>query len=179
MVYDDARHEYSDDGVIIPSVTQVLYPASSGPWFNKASSDRGHEAHKGCAKFALDPAAGFPDQMYVDSFALWCYKRDPKWVAIEEMIDGKVDGYRYAGRFDGLAIIGGILTLIDWKSGVKSSKFRAQLGGYALVAKPARAMILYLRKDMTFEESWLTASDLALGIQEFRAAIRIFYAKAN
>jgi len=178
MDYNDERHEYSEGGVIIPSVTQILYP-SSGPWFTKGSSDRGHRAHELCAEYARDPSDKYLEEPYVDAFVLWCSARKPQWRAVEEMIAGKVDSFRFAGRFDGLAIIDGLLTLIDWKTGVKSKKFRAQLGAYALVAKPARAMVLYLRDDQTYEEVMIPPSELVLGIQEFRAAIRTYYAQAN
>lgn len=178
MDYDDAKHEYSDNGVIIPSVTQIIYGFAPKPWLSKESSDRGHEAHRLCADYARDPT-GFPTEPYVDAFALWCFKHNPKWVAIETLIDGHVDGYRYAGRFDGLATIGDCLVLIDWKTGVKSVKFIAQLGGYALVTKPKKTLILYLRDDMTYEEHWLSPSELVLGIQYFRVAIREYYAQTN
>ena len=179
MVYDDERHEYSDNGKVIPSVTQILYPSPSGPWFNKESSDRGHTAHELCAAYARDPSAGFPVEPYVDAFALWCFKRNPKWLAIEEMIDAKVDGFRFAGRYDGLALIDGIRTLIDWKTGVKAKTFRAQLGGSAIAALPRRTLILYLHDDMTYTENWLPSSDFVLGIQDFRKEIGEYYAKAN
>jgi hypothetical protein len=179
MDYDDSRHEYSENGIIIPSVTQILYGSSSAPWFSKESSDRGHRAHELCAAYALDPSDKFLEEPYVDAFVLWCSARNPEWIAIEEMIDGMIDGFRFAGRFDGLAILDGILTLVDWKTGVKSKKFRAQLGGYSLVPKPTRAMVLYLRPDSTYEEVILPPAELVQGIQEFRAAIRTYYAQAN
>ena len=178
MDYDDDLHQYSDGGIIIPSVTQIIYRSSSGPWFTKASSDRGHEAHRLCADYARNPTF-FPTQAYVDSFALWCFKRNPQWIGIEEMIDGEVDGFRFAGRFDGLGEIEEDRTLVDWKSGVKSTKFRAQLGAYSLVTKPRRGLVLYLRNDMTYEEHWMPSSELAQGIQEFRGLIREYYAQKN
>jgi hypothetical protein len=195
--YDDDLHQYSDGGVIIPSVTQIIYRSSSVPWFTKASSDRGHEAHRLCADYARNPTF-FPTQVYVDSFALWCFKRNPQWVELESVpiavarelglgkdvlkqysIDAEVDGFRFAGRCDGLADIEDMRTLADWKSGVKSPKFRAQLGGYALATKPRRAMVLYLHDDMTYDEDWLPSSVLAQGIQEFRGLIREYYAVQN
>lgn len=178
MDYNDERHEYSDGGLIIPSVTQILYPSPSPSWFTKESSDRGHEAHRLCAEYARDPSH-FPTEPYVDSFAMWCFKRNPKWIAIEEMIDWRVDGYRYAGTFDGLAMIDGLLTLVDWKTGVNSPKFRAQLGGYALAVKPARACLLYLKDDMSHKENWFPSSTFVQGIQEFRGLIREYYAQKN
>jgi hypothetical protein len=92
------------------------------------------------------------------------------------MIDGEVDGFRFAGRFDGLGEIEEDRTLVDWKSGVKSTKFRAQLGAYSLVTKPRRGLVLYLRNDMTYKEHWMPSSELAQGIQEFRGLIREYYA---
>ena len=179
MDYCEERHEYSEGGVVIPSVTQILYGSSPKPWFSKASSDRGHLAHELCAAYARDPSDAYLEEPYVDAFVLWCSLRNPNWKAIEEMIEGKVDGYRYAGRFDGLAIIDGLLTLIDWKTGVKSKTFRAQLGAYSLVAKPARAMVLYLHNDGTYDEQLLDPGELVAGIQEFRTAIWTYYVNSN
>lgn len=174
MDYNEDRHEYSENGRIIPSVTQILYP-SSKPWFSKTASDRGHVAHELCAAYARDPKV-FPLEPYADAFALWCFKCNPTWLAIEEIIDGDVDGYRYAGRIDGLAMINGKKILCDWKTGVRSKTFYAQIGAYALSTKPTGGLILYLHDDMTYTEDWMRASVLAYGIMEFRVALRNYYA---
>jgi hypothetical protein len=175
MDFDEGLHQYSDGGVIIPSVTQIIHGLSSKPWFNAASSERGKTAHDLCAAYALDPV-GFPSEPYVDAFAMWCFKRAPKWIAVEQIIEGEVDGLRYAGRIDGLAEIDGARVLLDLKTGVKSKTFYAQIGAYALATKPAKGLLLYLRDDLTYVEEWMSASTLALGIMEFRAAIKNYYA---
>ncbi len=174
MDYTAEGHVYSDHGKVIPSVTQILNPSTVKPWFSHESASRGTLAHERCAAYALQPK-GFPYEAYVDAFALWCYKHNPKWIAVEEIIDGTVDGLRYAGRLDGLAEISGKMTLVDWKTGVQAKYHHAQIGAYALVKKPARGLVLYLHDDMTYSEDWLDTKALVLGIQEFRWKIKEYY----
>jgi len=174
MDYEERGHIYSDHGKVIPSVTTILNPPSSKPWFSHESAARGTLAHDRCASWAAK-ADGFPYETYVDAFALWCFKHNPQWIAIEEIIDGSVDGLRYAGRLDGFAEIGGKLTLVDWKTGVKAKYHHAQVGAYSLVKKPAQGLVLYLHDDMTYSEDWMSPSELVSGIQEFRVKIKEFY----
>ena len=174
MDYQEAGHIYSDHGKIIPSVTTILNPPSVKKWYTHGSDSRGTLAHERCAAYALQPK-GFPYESYVDSFALFCYKHNPKWIAVEEIIDGCVDGLRYAGRLDGLAEIGGKLTLVDWKTGVRAKYHHAQVGAYAIAKKPAQGLVLYLHDDMTYSEDWMSTSDLVAGIQEFRGKIKEYY----
>ena len=173
MEYTAEGHIYSDHGKIIPSVTTILNPSASKPWFSHESASRGTLAHERCAAYALQPK-GFPYEAYVDAFALWCFKHNPKWLAVEEIIDGCVDGYRYAGRLDGLCVIDGDV-VVDWKTGVKARWHHAQVGAYALVKKPRRGLVLYLHDDMTYSEDWMSPSDLVSGIQEFRVKIKEHY----
>ena len=177
MEYQEEGHVYSDHGKIIPSVTTILNGPSSKKWYTHGSDKRGTLAHAGCAAYALKPA-GFPYETYVDSFALWCFKHNPKWLAVEEIIDGCVDGMRYAGRLDGFCEIDGSV-LVDWKTGHKALWHAAQVGAYALVKKPKRGLVLYLHDDMTFSEFWMSPSELVLGIQIFRQKIKEFYANQH
>jgi hypothetical protein len=86
---------------------------------------------------------------------------------------------RYAGRLDGLAMVEGKLTLIDWKTGVKAKYHHAQVGAYSLVEKPAQGLVLYLHDDMTYTEDWMSPTDLLAGIQQFRKALEDYYAAQN
>jgi hypothetical protein len=178
MDFEAEGHIYRDAGKVIPSVTTILNPTASKPWFSHESASRGTLAHERCAAYALKPE-GFPYEAYVDAFALWCFKYNPKWLAVEEIIDGCVDGMRYAGRLDGFAEIDGKLTVIDWKTGVKAKWHYSQVGAYALVKKPARGLVLYLHDDMTYTEEWMDSSALVAGIQGFRAKIKEYYAETN
>ena len=197
MDYEAAEHIYSDHGKVIPSVTTILSPTAAKPWFSHESAARGTLAHDRCAAWAAK-AVAFPYEPYVDAFAMWCFKHAPEWVKLESIpidlvrrdgitkallkqfsVDGKVDGMRYAGRLDGLAMVEGKLTLIDWKTGVKAKYHHAQVGAYALVEKPARGLVLYLHDDMTYSEDWMSPTDLLAGIQQFRTALEDYYAAQN
>ena len=178
MDYAAEGHIYSDHGKVIPSVTTILNPTAAKPWFSHESAARGTLAHDRCAAWAAKSVA-FPYEPYVDAFAMWCFKHAPEWVKLESIVDGKVDGMRYAGRLDGLAMVEGKLTLIDWKTGVKAKYHHAQVGAYALVEKPARNLVLYLHDDMTYSEDWMSPTDLLAGIQQFRKALEDYYAQTN
>jgi len=174
MDYDSGSHIYSDHGIRIPSVTQILNPPESKRWYTHGSAERGTEAHELCAKWAQNPK-DWPKENYVDSFAWWVMDNDPQWLKIESMVEGEIDGYRFAGRLDGFAAIRGETTVIDWKTGKKARYHHAQVAAYSLVEKPARALVLYLYRSGQYTEDWLSASQLADGIQDFRRAIKEWY----
>ena len=170
--FREEGHQYTDGGEIIPSVTQIL--ATPGAYFTPGSAERGIRAHEACAAFARDGSA-LPDDPYAHAFAMWCWTRKPRWVELEAILEGRIDGRRYAGRLDGLAEIEGKTVLIDWKTGVRTERHHAQVAAYALVKKPARCLVLYLSRDGDFTEDWMTSSDLVRGLGIFRDAIRIYY----
>ena len=112
MDYAAEGHIYSDHGKVIPSVTTILNPIAAKPWFSHESAARGTLAHDRCAAWAAK-AVAFPYEPYVDAFAMWCFKHAPEWVKLESIVDGKVDGMRYAGRLDGLAMVEGTRGLFE------------------------------------------------------------------
>jgi hypothetical protein len=175
MDYAAEGHIYSDHGKIIPSVTTILNPPATKQWYTHGSDKRGTLAHERCAAWALKPE-GFPYEPYVDSFAMFCYKYNPKWLAIEEIIDGCVDGLRYAGRLDLLGEIKKYDTVVDIKTGKPAAWHAAQIGAYALAKKAGRGLILYLHDDMTYSEEWLTGSSLLSGIKYFVLKLEEYYA---
>jgi hypothetical protein len=178
MDYEATGHIYSDRGTIIPSVTTILNPTASKPWFSYESASRGTLAHERCAAWALKPE-GFPYEPYVDSFAMFCYKYNPKWLAIEEIIDGCVDGLRYAGRLDLFGEIDGKRTVVELKSGAKAKWHISQIAAYSLVKKAQRLLLLYLHNDMGYQEHWVSTNDLVSGIQDFRHKLKGWYDNRN
>lgn len=175
MEYREDWHLYTDGLEIIPSVTQILADPNAHH-YTPGSAERGTEAHEACAAFARNPE-GIPENSYAYAFAMWCWKRSPKWLEIEEILEGAMDGKRFAGRLDGLADIDGKVTLIDWKTGVKTVTHYAQVAAYMSVKKPARGLVLYLHKDGTYTEDWLTSTVLLNGMREFLYALRNYNGK--
>ena len=174
LKFTEKGHIYQDGEKIIPSVSVILNPSASKKWYTHGSDKRGTLAHERCAAYALNPV-GFPYEPYVDAFALWCWKHNPKWLSVEEIIDGEVDGLRYAGRLDLFGDIDDGSTVVELKSGVKARWHKAQVGAYAIIKKPRRGLVLYLHDDMTYSEDWMSPSDLVSGIQEFRVKIKEYY----
>lgn len=175
MIFDEVSHTYTDAGIRIPSVTQVLAPSG---WYAPEAAQRGIDVHEACVKWArgLD---GFEEAPYVDSFVLWHFKHNPTLLSAEDIVDGSLDGIRYAGRYDLYMMIDGKRTLIDLKTGVKAPWHQAQIAAYALAVlpKPARCLILYLHDDMTYTEDWLTSSQLVAGCKAFQNALRKYNGK--
>ena len=101
LTYDDSRHEYSDSGEIIPSVTQLLssYFDIDASHYAPGAAERGTRAHELCAAYAAGKTANL-DNGYALAFADWCLSTGAEPLEIEQMIEGEIDGRRFAGRFD-------------------------------------------------------------------------------
>jgi hypothetical protein len=177
LLYDDSRHEYSDGWNIIPSVTQLLssYFKIDPSYYAPGAAQRGTKAHELCAAHASGEVVVTANP-YAWAFRQWMLDTRAEVIEVEKMIEGNVDGRRYAGRYDLLVKHRG-RCLVDLKTGAKAPYFHAQLGGYALVERPARAMILYLRADGSYKEDNLTPGELSKGIQVFKAALAAWEGK--
>ena len=178
MTFDPALHEYSDGDVIILSVTQILKRAGyiDDRWFSEEARDRGSAVHTLCERYAhgirLDNAGrALTSLQYVNAFARFIEDFGAYAIDTETMIDGDIEGHRYAGKYDLLAEIGGKRVLIDLKTGAKAKWHPLQLAAYAMQAKPHSAMDLYLKADGTYSASWLTPAQLVDGIRLFRSAL--------
>ena len=178
MTFDPVLHEYRDGDLIIPSVTQVLKRAGiiDDRWYSEEAREQGSAVHELCERFAhgvRNDNTGRPmaSLEYVNAFASWMKKSRTYAIQTENIIDFTLNGYRYAGKFDLLAEIGGRRILVDYKTGAKAPWHPTQIAAYALGTNPDGAMILYLKKDGTFVDSWLTPFELIRGIQAFKDAL--------
>lgn len=178
MTFDPVLHEYRDGEVIIPSVTQVLKRAGliDDQWYSEEARERGSAVHELCERFTKGIRAdeiGRPlaSLEYVNAFAAWMKKSRAYAIETESLIDRTLNGYRYAGKFDLLAEIGGRKILVDYKTGPKAPWHPTQIAAYALGSNPDGAMVLYLKKDGKFVENWLTPFEIVRGIQEFKKAL--------
>ena len=88
------------------------------------------------------------------------------------MIEGEIDGHRYAGKYDLMVEIQGKRVLIDIKTGAKAKWHPVQLAAYAMQSKPHSAMDLYLKANGKYAASWLTPGQLVEGARTFRRAIQ-------
>lgn len=141
--YNDERHEYKIDGVIVPSVTQVIAPLAPDFSFVDAevmerASAFGRAVHAACEQDddgELDEAA--LDENLALPLSAWrdC-KRDLKIkiVASEELVYARAHGV--AGRLDRRVYIDGNPAIIDIKTCTTLHQVvGVQLSGYEFCAR--------------------------------------------
>lgn len=141
LTFDEAMHQYSIDGVAVPSVTQLVAPL--GDDFDdmdaemeltvEAASDRGVTMH---AYIAHRLGGGAPEDFelpsqylpYADAVELFLSEHSINPMLVETPLAG--DGY--AGTPDLVCEFDGPLAILDYKfvSAVCKSRVGAQLCGY-------------------------------------------------
>ena len=178
MIFNPVLHEYRDGDTIIPSVTQILKSAGmiDDRWFTAEACERGSAVHSLCQRYANgerrdDLGRELASLEYVNALAAWFRDRRPYAIATEQMIEGDLDGRRYAGTFDLLAEVDGKRWLIDYKTGAGMKWHPAQIAAYALAVNPDRCMMLHLRADGTYKEAFIQGRGLLDGLGDFRDAL--------
>lgn len=132
LVFNDAAHAYTLDGVRVPSVTQVLAPlytfAGIPPQVLEAKAKLGTAVHRACellddddldeesegGRAALVPIAG-----YLDGYKKFMAEKKPVVIFNERQLYHPV--HRYAGTIDRRYALRGELWDIDLKSTVAMS----------------------------------------------------------
>ena len=185
MIFNPARHEYSDNGIIIPSVTQILKAAGliDDTWYSREATERGSAVHELCERYAHGTRAdglGRPlaSLEYVNAFARWMDDTGAYAYMTECMVDGLANGKRYAGRFDILALINGKRVLVDIKTGGMAKWHPVQLAAYSLArldtgerVNPDRCAVLYLNADGSYKEDRITPAQMLKGIERFKECL--------
>jgi len=178
MTFDPILHEYRDGDTIIPSVTQILKNAGmiDDRFFTAESRERGSAVHALCQRYANgerfdDLGRELSSLEYVNALAAWFRDRRPYAIATEQMIEGNIDGHRYAGTFDLLAEVDGKRWLIDYKTGPGMKWHPAQIAAYALAVNPDRCGMLHLHADGTYLEATVQGRALLDGINQFKGAL--------
>lgn len=104
LTFRPERHEYRIDGVVVPSVTQVLSEAGliDGQWYTEESQLRGRTVH---IMTALDDEGGLDESKVADEHrgylnAWRLFRAEATWVVLdsEEAIYHPV--WCFAGRYD-------------------------------------------------------------------------------
>lgn len=184
--FNTELHEYSDQGVIIPSVTQILQDAGyiDARWFTAESRDRGSAVHTLCERYAKGERKDNADRWlhnleYVNAFARWFYYARPYLIASECVVSHTLNGKRYAGKFDGIYEIGGRRILVDVKTGARAKWHPIQLVAYSLAelndgtkVNPDAMMDLYLKPDGTYRECYVTGAEMVKAIDDFKEAMK-------
>lgn len=180
LQFNAERHEYTVNGVIIPSVTTVLSSILGGPPDThnvRAAAERGTIVHE---TVALDLAGDLDEesvdpqvQPYLAAARLFCRECEFKPMIWEARLYSAAHGF--AGTLDcyGDGIV------LDWKAGAKRPQYALQTCAYQILAEESglpvkRRMVVYLKDTGAYEvELHKNASDRA----DFLALLRVFRLK--
>lgn len=169
--FDEDKHEYSVNGVRVPSVSEILAPLSAERYseLNKSmleqAAARGTAIHEACGliDFGIAPEEDAEIDGYLVAYQMFLLEHDVKW----ELVEG-ITGYQraedeyplYCGTVDRFGFVDGIPTLVDIKTYASMSS-AAQLSASCQTSLYRDAMeshgwfvmnraILHLRKDGTY-----------------------------
>ena len=160
LEFEDKTHTYRLNGMVIPSVSEIMEPLSNEKYKGISESTLNKAAEKGTAvhnsienyiKFEIDDVP--PEHRgYFDAFLEWWETYHPEVVGSEIKTYHKL--LRYGGTVDILVYIDGVLTLVDIKttSALSDMTCGVQLEGYSQALKShgivvERKIILHLKKD--------------------------------
>lgn len=180
LAFDAATHTYTVNGVVIPSVTQVLTSILGGPPDThnvRAAGERGTIVHE---TVALDLAGDLDEesvdpqvQPYLAAARLFCRECGFKPALWEARL------YSAAHKFAGTLDCYGDGTVLDWKAGAKRPQYALQTCAYQILAEESglpvkRRIVVYLKDTGAYEvELHKNASDRA----DFLALLRVFRLK--
>lgn len=139
VLFDEAAHRYTMDGVELPSVTHVCrflftdIAAKAAPWLRDIAADRGSRIHAYTVMldYGEEPEEIDPDCVgYLDAYRRFLKDYNPTWLGIETVMGSKTMGY--AGTCDRYGIIDQRKAIVDIKSGSSINKVgvKSQLDGY-------------------------------------------------
>ena len=160
LKYDDATHTYSVDGVVYPSVTQVLKEAGliDETWYTEEGAERGKEValitemnDKGELDEALLAKTRPQYVGYLVAWGKFVEDRVIEVLAIEERVFNKTWGY--AGTVDRRLVLRGprrAQAIVDIKSGGRGIWEPLQTAGYLGcydVVGATRRLAVHLRRN--------------------------------
>lgn len=140
--FDKTKHEYSESGVVIPSVTQIL---KSAGWVNydmvppdvlERAALRGKLVHQACHFFdadALQPEETLPEEVVV---RLRGYKKFRRESGYQPLINefqqvASVRGMKYGMQYDSTGRTGVVPWIVDIKNGaIVQPSWGIQLAAY-------------------------------------------------
>ena len=172
LTFDDCSHIYRLNGNVIPSVTKIMEPLSSheyrevDKWVLQKAANRGtavHNAIENWIKFGIEDLD--PDYRgYFDGFKNWWNTYKPEPIGSEVKTYHRILGY--AGTVDLVAVIGGRIVLVDFKTTSKliDKNCKVQLEAYAQALashgiEVEEKRILHLTKDGGWKEPKYPAKD--------------------
>jgi len=138
LEFDEEKHRYMENGLVIPSVTQIIQEAGlvNLDWINaellKEKADLGKKVHSTTElhdKEKLDFEKLHPIlKAYLNNWIK--FRQEYGFVATEIELQLFHSLYRYAGRIDRVGLMGKDLVLLDVKSGTPQKSHAIQTAGY-------------------------------------------------
>lgn len=162
--FNEERHEYSVDGVIVPSVSEIIKPLTvdtaekAKPWLRDIAADRGTRIHQATMlmDYGEDVEIDADIEGYIKAYQRFLDDYNPKWEGIESIVYH--DYFQYAGTIDRYGYIDGEKVLVDIKTGAYNKyTMSAQLGAYICALakmngfRASRAFDLMLSRDGTYQ----------------------------
>lgn len=170
--FDADKHIYTVDGVVTPSVTQIL-DILSYEEFGKIdrstldyASRRGTAVHECTEAIDLDMPCEVDTEIepYVRAYLDFLHDYKPKWDRVEEIVSCLDDNYSFCGTIDRTGYFGDRYVIVDIKTSTPSRltyiKVCLQTYLYNLcIPEHADMWVLFLKKDGTYnlincEEWW-------------------------
>lgn len=185
ITFDPVLHEYRHNGIIIPSVTQILKEAGyiNSDWYSAEARDRGSAVHDLCERYIKgirqdDIGRLLENLEYVNAFSSWINKVGAYPIETECLVHNTINGKMYGGKFDLLCEIKGKRILVDYKTGAKAKWHPLQLAGYSLASfedgsrvNPDGVAALYLKADGTYKFDCVPGMQWVKAIAEFKACL--------
>lgn len=169
LTFEESKHEYKSNGVIIPSVTQILKEAGliDLSFVSKEllawKSDVGTKVHKTTELFDLKNLDENSLHPLLKGYLSGWKKFREDYLFVPTLIEQRIihNLYRYAGTIDRIGLLGKKqeITQLDIKSGVYHHSHAIQSAGYTELynydkekkLKITRRMTIYLHEDGKFD----------------------------
>lgn len=135
--FDSEKHEYTLDGRIIPSVTQILADMGfiDSTWFTEYARQRGDFVHRiikwYCNSVLDDDSVDSLLMPYLDAWIQ--FVKDSKFHSISVEIPVFSEPYQFAGTPDHVGLINDMKCVLDVKTGAIDTVVGLQLAGYRLL----------------------------------------------
>lgn len=167
LIFFEDKHEYRVDGVVVPSVSEVIRFISrevysdTPAWRMKSAAERGTLVHKCCEELDRVGTCEVSNEVagYVSAYASFLNAHRVEWRGIEASLYHPQ--MMYAGTLDRFGIVDDIPTIVDLKTNAQPNfpLIEAQLGGYGLLAScvgftAQKHLCLQLKKDGTYRLIW-------------------------
>ena len=147
LMFFDQDHRYELDGVVLPSVSEIIRFMSREAygnvqqWTLDNAAGRGTRVHKATQAIDTFGTVECEDDIapYVQAYVAFLKDYHPEWTDVERATHNAELGY--AGTIDRAGILDGQRVIVDIKAqeSIKRPLVTAQLNGYALM-KPCEAL---------------------------------------